>query len=168
VAHPKLGREVVCFCGSQARDFWRFLEWLLAKKGPVLDDRAKAKFVVLNGGIEYITLTALATTGYRVEANIHLAGDFGGRWGAKNNHFQPHTKLHRRELMARDLAAQFSAYFQPLSECAEQSNEARQCTTSNAFSSTQDTGVLLVLDRTWHLHRASLVSNRCLCAFLRL
>ena len=51
-----------------------------------MDDRAKAKFVVLNGGIEYITLTALATTGYRVEAHIHLAGDFGGRWGAKNNH----------------------------------------------------------------------------------
>ena len=38
--------------------------------------------------------------------------------GAESNHLWPLTKLHRRELMARDLPAQFSAYFRHPSECA--------------------------------------------------
>jgi len=46
--------------------------------------------------------------------------------GAKNNHFRPLTKLHRRELKARELAAEFLKYFRPPSGCAERLNEAPQ------------------------------------------
>ena len=47
--------------------------------------------------------------------------------GSTNKHLWPLTKRHRRELMAWDLAAEFSAYFQPPSKCAGQLSVAFQC-----------------------------------------